>query len=1381
MDKKNKLSQDQQQVLMALALLWTPQDVRTVFYMLDHLQCRDKNNKPFTMKYTGELLDAIRVKNGAELGVTGSGSYARWCLKGAFANSWYGELLAKFDAQRLRSAVHAYSGLNHGYLGMVYSDKAMALVRCYLLTGASSDEMDALLSRVDRFCSIGHVMFDAVLSGFDIRLFERIDPAWQRVLAREGLRVLHETWNPELLLLAQWLQAKQAQRDDARTAELLTDLATVWLQQGRIAEAEALLKGRSDGMADGLRAWGLVQQGKWQAAQALYETAFKKRQNETKAKKGLLPYSVAMGYPLCLLAQGDKARLDLARKFCLTESGKRKVDFEGDWTQWAAFIDFKRGEINSDQSFSFLLDISTTAPVIMSRLLLMAWVGPERLAPTRKQFAREYDELLVALQNSAKACGFQAAVALLEDARRVMRGESANVGSFLGGKTEAWRDLLNSLQELAVQPETVASAVGKSTRLIWLLRIGKQGQLLGIQAAEQKRLKKGWGKPQVQSLAKVAALDGLEAYDVALVRHLRPCKMSARMMAFDLPNAVGALIGHPHVVMDDNLDQFVEVVDATPTMDVVRKGDSVSLKITPPLRELSQDHSYYGYNPNTHNDMEALRQITLVQDSAQRVRVFRLSAAQRRAAQLLNTTVKIPVAAEAELQMAMQALSGHFDLQADHIQAAREVPCETGLRAELSPSGEGLFCRLVVAPLGVEGPRLAPGSGRAQLMAMVNGESIGTSRQLQQEKALLNQVFEAVPFLEDSPGDKVQCEWEVADAEQALTLVETLPSLPVIAGLDWPKSKPVRVFTVDSKQVEVSVTTGKDWFNIEGRARIDEGLVFAFENLLQAAQNNSRFVAMGDGTYLALTRQLKERLADLAAVVEGGKNGNRIPKLAAAWLDETLDGFSLDSDKPFRNTIKQLDDAQSQNFKLPKALQAELRPYQEDGFNWASRLAAAGLGGCLADDMGLGKTLQSLALLLSRADGGPALIIAPTSVCGNWMSEANRFAPSLNIHLYSEAERATVIEQAAAFDVVVVSYTLLLQAGEQFAAKHWHTVIADEAQAIKNATAKRTQAVFELNADFRLALSGTPVENRLAELWSIMRFANPGLLGSLNRFNERFVVPIEREKDRQTLHILRRLIAPFLLRRTKSQVLQELPPRTELIIKIEPDVAEASHYEALRRQAVDETEQAAAASTQAGQLRMNILAQLTRLRRAACDPRIVSDKYPSVGCKVQSFVTLARELVDNGHKTLVFSQFVDFLAILRQALDQEELSYQYLDGSTPAAERTKRVANFQGGDSDLFLISLKAGGFGLNLTAADYVVITDPWWNPAAEDQAMGRAHRMGQQRPVTVYRLVTKGTVEEQIVSLHNDKRALADSILGEGDAVAMPSTGELMALIRG
>jgi SNF2 family DNA or RNA helicase len=431
--------------------------------------------------------------------------------------------------------------------------------------------------------------------------------------------------------------------------------------------------------------------------------------------------------------------------------------------------------------------------------------------------------------------------------------------------------------------------------------------------------------------------------------------------------------------------------------------------------------------------------------------------------------------------------------------------------------------------------------------------------------------------------------------------------------------------------------------------------------------------------------------------------------------------------------------------------------------------------------MGLGKTVQTLALLLAHAAAGPALVVAPTSVCGNWAEEAARFAPGLRCSVYGQAEvdRPAQIAAAAAGDLLVVSYALLLRDAEAFAAKPWATLVLDEAQALKNAATLRVQAVAGLQAEFRLALTGTPVENRLADLWSIMTLLNPGLLGSAARFAERFGNPIERQHNDAARARLRRLVSPFLLRRTKAQVLTDLPPRTEIVHRIEPDADERAFLEAMRRDALARIAQLDAADPNKN--RFNVLSELMRLRRAACDPRLAAPELGRIGAKVQAFERLATGLVESGHQALVFSQFTDFLKLLAERLDACGLRYQYLDGSTPAAARSERVAAFQRGEADLFLISLKAGGFGLNLTAADYVVIADPWWNPAAEDQAMGRAHRIGQQRPVTVYRLVTAGSVEDRIVALHQAKRELADGLLADQDGTAPLAAADLIDLMRG
>jgi len=421
--------------------------------------------------------------------------------------------------------------------------------------------------------------------------------------------------------------------------------------------------------------------------------------------------------------------------------------------------------------------------------------------------------------------------------------------------------------------------------------------------------------------------------------------------------------------------------------------------------------------------------------------------------------------------------------------------------------------------------------------------------------------------------------------------------------------------------------------------------------------------------------------------------------------------------------------------------------------------------------------VQTLALLIARAAQGPALVLAPTSVCANWLAEGETFAPGLNMAVYGTGERAAQIAAAGPGDVLIASYALAQNDAELFAAKDWASLVLDEAQALKNASTKRAKSVAEFKAGFKLALSGTPVENRLADLWSIMQLINPGLLGTAAQFAERFANPIEKQQDAAARQRLRRLVSPFLLRRTKAQVLQDLPPRTEIVHLVQPGSEERSFLEALRRDA--QASVAAATQAQQGGPAIQVLAELMRLRRAACDPRLVAPELGLVGAKLGEFELLVRELVDGAHKALVFSQFTDYLKLLAERLDAMGVSYQYLDGSTPAAARAQRVAAFQRGEGEVFLISLKAGGFGLNLTMADYVLIVDPWWNPAAEDQAMGRAHRMGQQRPVTVYRLVTAGSVEERIIELHRDKRGLAEGILEGQEEATVLDAAALSALL--
>ena len=451
---------------------------------------------------------------------------------------------------------------------------------------------------------------------------------------------------------------------------------------------------------------------------------------------------------------------------------------------------------------------------------------------------------------------------------------------------------------------------------------------------------------------------------------------------------------------------------------------------------------------------------------------------------------------------------------------------------------------------------------------------------------------------------------------------------------------------------------------------------------------------------------------------------------------------------------------------LPADLNATLREYQARGVDWLAFLRGAGLGGVLADDMGLGKTLQTICAL---AAGKRTLVVCPKSVVFNWQAEIARFRPGLSVAIFHGPKR--VLDPAA--DVTLTTYAVLRLDQELLAKQEWDTVVLDEAQAIKNETSQTARAAFELKGAFRLALSGTPVENRLEELWSVMTFANPGLLGGRTSFADRYVSPIA-NGDADAAARLRAKIRPVVLRRMKRDVLPELPPRTEGVIHVELEETERGVYDAVR--AATKKELAAKLAEGAGVLAA--LEALLRLRQASCHPALVPGQKADSSSKVEALLGALEDAAADGHKALVFSQWTSLLDLLEPHLQNAGIRFTRLDGSTK--DRGAVVDEFQDPAGPPVLIaSLKAGGTGLNLTAADHVFLLDPWWNPAAEDQAADRAHRIGQDRPVMVYRLVAKDTVEERILALQEKKRALADVALGEAGAAAAITRDELMALL--
>ncbi|MXS20575.1 DEAD/DEAH box helicase [Pseudomonas oryzihabitans] len=495
----------------------------------------------------------------------------------------------------------------------------------------------------------------------------------------------------------------------------------------------------------------------------------------------------------------------------------------------------------------------------------------------------------------------------------------------------------------------------------------------------------------------------------------------------------------------------------------------------------------------------------------------------------------------------------------------------------------------------------------------------------------------------------------------------------------------------------------------------------------------------------------------------------RLPRLDAARLAELDERLPLEWEggERLRSFAERLRSYAAEPVVLPDTLHAELRPYQREGVAWLQALRELDVGGILADDMGLGKTLQTLAhILVEQAAGrltAPALIVMPTSLIPNWQDEIARFAPGLRVLTLQGSARSSRFERIPEHDVVLTTYALLPRDAERLASYDFHLQVLDEAQSIKNAATKAAQAARHLRARHRLCLTGTPLENHLGELWSQFHFLMPGWLGDEKGFKQAYRIPVEREGDVQRLAALKARVWPFMLRRTKQRVASELPPKTEIIQLVELSTAQRERYEDLRL-LLDERVRAEIARQGIGRSQLLILDALLRLRQVCCDLRLVPNEDDSVAkpsAKLAALNERLDALLPGGSRVLVFSQFTSMLDLIATDLDQRGIEYVTLTGET--RDRRTPVQRFQNGEVPVFLLSLKAGGSGLNLTAADTVIHFDPWWNPAAEQQASDRAYRIGQDRPVFVYKLIARGTLEERIQQLQQEKARLSAGILSE------------------
>jgi len=1196
---------------------------------------------------------------------------------------------------------------------------------------------------------------------FEPAWFEALEPGAQAYGCQALLldQVLHGLRAPRF---REWLEARSRAPRATPAANTLLLYLTL---QGRTAETAAWMQRQGPGQ-HGTYAWAAMEgmaalaAGDPVQAAGHFAASLARLQKVTRKRAISLPGLLEPFHILALLGSRSAPALRLAQeRIALLE----KRDWDDPIAPAAALLrrlslalaggrpEPRRGEL--------LAQVAARAtPLIQFLETLAAYLGGEDLTP----------ELAERVERSCAPLPLAWFSAELGELRRRLQGQPGRPSPLLDliPREAAWERVLDSLQHLGAPPPARPQGPPKPLRLTWLVSPEPWSEPpFKVEAREQRQDAKGhWGKGRLVSLRRLReetrSFDYLSPQDQRVLDCVRVDAHRAGGYALDAARALGALVGHPQLLWaGPDAELEVELLEGQPELRVSPVGDQLELSLAP---------------------APEAGPVRVLDEGPRRKRLFQFTELHRRLVELLGEGLRVPAHAQERVLCSLAAVAPMVPVRSD-LGITEAASARAGLEPVagcatpsliLLPAGSGLRARIRVHPLD-GGPAQLPGQGGSALMLEQDGRRLLVRRDLAAETRALAELLARLPAL---PADSEDLEWLVQDPELCLDLLLQAEKAGERNPVLWPEGRHLQApRSVGPEALRVQVASGTAWLELDGQLQVDRERVLDLKTTLALLEAHpGRFIPLGDGAFMTLSQAFRRRLQDLAALGDLRGQRLRLPAVAALGLEEL--GLDLAGDPAWSRQIARLRKAMTLEPALPATLEAELRPYQEEGFRWMLRLAEAGMGACLADDMGLGKTVQALAVLLARGARGPALVVAPTSVCANWEQEAARFAPGLRVLPLAGADRAAVLDQAGPMDLVIASYALLHLEAERLQRTTWSSVILDEAQNIKNAFTKRSQSAMALRAEFRLGLSGTPMENHLGELWNLFRFLNPGLLGSLEQFQRRYQVPVERNRDPEALRRLRRLTGPFLLRRTKAQVLEELPARTEITLELEPGPEEAAFLEALRIRVLEQLDEAGPASGQP----MQVLAGITRLRRACCSPELAQPGLGIPGAKHEAFLELVAEIRDNRHRALVFSQFVDHLALLRRALDQRRIPYHYLDGATPARARAETVAAFQRGDRDLFLISLKAGGTGLNLTGADYVIHMDPWWNPAVEDQASDRAHRIGQTRPVTIYRLVLRGSIEQKIVHLHARKRQLADQLLETSDTPARLDAAALLELLR-
>lgn len=728
-----------------------------------------------------------------------------------------------------------------------------------------------------------------------------------------------------------------------------------------------------------------------------------------------------------------------------------------------------------------------------------------------------------------------------------------------------------------------------------------------------------------------------------------------------------------------------------------------------------------------------------------------------------------PIEAAQSIRKIIEQLKSVIEVHEDALLSTPDDAVEScgQIVVRIEPVGLDYKVTLLTAPLSDGISRFIPAKGDEYVYdENADGKTICVHRNFEAEEYNYQDIVNFTLGLKYEFESYNEC---LVGSEHALLyLLEYCHDNPDRFICEWPQGNRLKFKGIISKgDINIDIKSDTKWFHLDGTVTLSQSKdKVKIEDLLNSicGSSDDEFIRIGENEYARMSDTLRKHLAELDAILrlsDDGKKEKRLPKFLVGALANVIEGLNHNTDTGYRNLMDKMKQAYASEIPVPEDLKAMLRPYQADGYRWMCRLDKWGAGACLADDMGLGKTVQAIAFLLYKKEKGASLVVAPKSVIPNWSAELERFAPSLKVILLNdESDRARAVSEAGAGCVVLSTYGVLTTSAALLAEKHWSVACLDEAHQIKNRTTLVSQAAMDLNAASRIILTGTPLQNHLGDLWNLMQFINPGLLGRWNIFRDTYINhPFEKEHR----EMLRDMTNPFILRRTKQEVLTELPEKVETTRYVELSENETKIYEALRQRASEYFNgKHKGKDKDDTTVPLDFFSELMKLRVACCDMKLVYDVWKEPSSKVTSLTELLETLLSvPTNNVLVFSQFTSFLEVVRTELDKEGRTYAYLDGQTSMKNRRRIVEDFQNGKERLFLSSLKAGGLGINLTAANYVILTDPWWNPAIEDQAADRAHRIGQKRCVSVIRMICQNTIEEKILKLHEKKRELTEEIL--------------------